>query len=476
MTTYVGSAVAGTHIDELSRILDRSLIEEALEAMPSIATGAVAPDGIALAIASAWLSEHLALVALGLAKVEVDSPNQITIKPSGTGAIAHLRRLWFASAFEELSLRKAQMSLEVYAYLAAGGQDISGEVETAFFHALSLFPQHWRLPVEEGPVGRLMENHLWPLILLAGAALQAERDGTRRPILRADFPTENFRMAFDAVLKDQTSRKLFDRAFDVRNGGLILGPRKLAPGLLLIAEKMAYELLGPNWHNKELSNTQKRYLLGRLRDIPHVQTIDVGIEKHDTSDGTHVDVDFFVRDKQQGILFAVQLKHLEYSDKGGMRYWISRFAHVDRGLAYGITQLEAFKSLAKSDSKVREKLLSSGIQSNELDHVVPVVLHNVGVMDCLAFQEGILVYDQQTFVNVLDGRPAIGVGVVDGQAVHFSRKGSPTACRLDDPDTVISAYAGDPHFATIEHFSVAADVTRHLSVLGSTVRAEGLGI
>jgi hypothetical protein len=445
--------------------------------MPCATAGTVSLEGIKLALASAWFSQHLALVVLGLARAELTTPNQLVITPNGPGAIAHLRRLWFASAFEEMSLRKAQVSLEVYAHLAGGGQDLSGDVRRAFYEALSLIPQHWRLPVDEGPVASLLENHLRPLIWLAAAAIHSEQFGGRRPIFRTDLPNETLWRAFDAVVKDQSSRPLLDRAFDVREGGLILGPRKLAPGLLLIAERMADELIGPTWHDKALSNVQKKYLLERLGQIPHVQIIDVEIAKHDTAAGqTHVDVDLFVRDMRQGILFAVQLKHLEYSDKGGLRFWLSRFLRADKGLAYGIAQLEAFRALAQSDPKVRAKLLASGVHANELDHVVPVVLHNVGVMDCLAFQAGILIYDQHTFVNVLDGRPASGVGVANGQAVHMALKGAPTPCRLDEPDTVIAAYAGDPHFSDIASFDAAADVMRLLSMPGSIVMAKGLGI
>ncbi len=443
--------------------------------MPSVATGTITPDGIGLALASYWLSEHAALVALGLAEVHLAGTEQIIIQPKGPEAITHFRRLWFASAFEESSLRKAQMSLEVYADLAGGAQGLTGDVETAFYEALSIIPQHWRLPVDEGPVARLFSKHLWPLVWLAGNVFNAARHKGQRPIFRADMPNDDYGRAFDDVAKDQSSRKLFDRVFDIRDGGLVLGPRKLAPGLLLIAEQMAYAQIGPGWHDKDLSDTQKKYLIGRLESIPHVEVIELEIAKHDTADETHVDVDLFVRDTRQNCLYAVQLKHLEYSDKGGMRCWISRFARSDKGLAYGVAQLEAFKSLAKSDPTVKEKLLNRGIEAKELEHVVPVLLHNIGILDCLAFQAGILVYDQNTFVNVLDGRPAIGVGVVNGQAVHVTRRGDLASCRLDDPDSVISAYVGDPHFA-LAHFDVAASVTRRLSILGSSVQAEGLGI
>jgi hypothetical protein len=95
---------------------------------------------------------------------------------------------------------------------------------------------------------------------------------------------------------------------------------------------------------------------------------------------------------------------------------------------------------------------------------------------CLAFQAGILVYDQHTFVNVLDGRSAVGVGAMDGVAVHLKLPGSQMGCRLDDPDAVISAYVSDPQFAEITYFDAAAEVTRTLHIGDSTVCAQGLGL
>lgn len=129
-----------------------------------------------------------------------------------------------------------------------------------------------------------------------------------------------------------------------------------------------------------------------------------------------------------------------------------------------------------SHFKLESALLANGFGIAELGRIVPVVLHNVGVLDCLVFQAGVLVYDQHTFVNVLDGRAAVGVGAIDGQAVHPNILGRRNSCRLDDPDSVISAYVGDPHFAAIFHFDAAAETTRRLNVLGATVIAHGLGV
>lgn len=460
----------------LVQSLDRGLLESALERLADNAKGTVKADGLGLALACTWLSQHLALIAIGIAKAELTGNNELVITPTGEDAVKHLRRLWFAAAFEEMSLLKAHATLEVYSMLAAGSsKHLKGDVETAFLHALSVIPQHWRLPVGEGPVAKLLDRHLMPLIGLLGAVYQAAMFRGGKPVVQADVqPKPAFRQVFAEVLRQQRELLPMDRLFDVQNDGLVLGQRKLATGLLLMAEQIATKQLGPNWHDKQLSDVQKRYLIERLLRLDNVDVVDVEVMQHDTTDNVHVDVDLFVRDRQNDILFAVQLKHFEYSKKGGVLAWLERFRPAK--LAHGIAQLEAISGLTKTDHNVRTKLLVHGITAEELQRVVPVVLHNIGILDCLAFQAGVLIYDQHTFVNVLDGRAAVGVGAVDGEAVHLNIPGSSNSCRLDDPDGVISAYVRDPHFAPLRHFDAMADTTRQLHVAGTTVRACGLGI
>ncbi len=99
-----------------------------------------------------------------------------------------------------------------------------------------------------------------------------------------------FSEIYDVVLIDQARPPVTGRVFDLSNGGLVLGTRQLAPGLLEIAESFAAKDLGMDWHNKPLSEMQKRYIMSRLNKIAHVEVIDVGIEKHDTDSETAVDI------------------------------------------------------------------------------------------------------------------------------------------------------------------------------------------
>lgn len=460
---------------EFARALDRGLLEAVIERMTEDCNGVVDDRGLALALACAWLSQHLALVVIGVAKVEFTSSNELLITPASQEKSSHLRRLWFAAVFEEVSLLSAHARVESYSLLAGGSPHLRGNIEEAFWGAVSVIPQHWRLPVNDGPVAQLLFTHLAPLVGIVGAAFQAAMFRGGRPVFEDDLPRNpDARKLFSELIRQQKELPSVDRLFDVQSGGLVLGPRKIAPGLLLIAEHIAAKNLGSEWHNKQLSEVQKRYLIERLSRLGHVDVLDVELRQHDTTDQVHVDVDLFVRDRQNGILFAVQLKHFEYSKKGGIRNWLERFRSGK--LAYGIDQLVSIRELAMSDSRVRKRLLANGMTVKDIECLVPVVLHNIGVLDCLVFQAGVLVYDQHTFVNVLDGRAAVGVGAVNGEAIQLSLRGDATKCRLDDPDSVIAAYSADKSFGALVHFDAAADTTRRLDVSGITVVARGLGI
>lgn len=472
ITTCERAGVPGL-VEAMAESLDRCLLESAVSRMADDNLGPLNMEGLTLALQCVWLSEHLALVALGIAAVERGSDGELIVTPASSDSRSHLRRLWFATAFEAMSLRKAQASLETYTMVCT--KQLAGDPAFAFADALSIIPQHWRLPANVGPVADLLLGTLRPLVWLAGAVMHAANSLGGRPLRRENLPANpDIRKVYDDVVRLQSRMPRIDRLFDVRDGGLILGQRRVASGLLLLAEEFAKERLGAHWHYKSLSNVQKGYLIGRLQRLEAVDVIDVEVGQGDTTDDVHVDVDLFVRDRRHHILFAVQLKHFEFSQKSGIRGWLERLR--PGRMSYGLAQLQAIRDLASNDPKVRAKLINHGISRAELTRVVPVVLHNVGVLDFLQFQGEVLVYDQQTFVNVLDGRSAGGVGAANGVAVHQTMGGASFGCRLDEPESVIDAYVADPQFKALAHFDAAADTCRQFAVLGTVVKSCGLGI
>lgn len=73
-------------------------------------------------------------------------------------------------------------------------------------------------------------------------------------------------------------------------GGLVLGPRALAPRSIVIAEHLAQQVLGNDWC--KVSSHQKRYVLERLSRCSHVTVLDFELCQHDTSRDVPLDVDF----------------------------------------------------------------------------------------------------------------------------------------------------------------------------------------
>jgi len=465
--------------DEVTRHIHQAmnlgLVEGVVERVAKDVSGTATESGVALATACVWLSQHLALVALGIAKAEITAEGELAISPDTEETVRHLRRLWFATAFEEMSLTKAHANLEVYALLAGKSAHLKGDVEEAFSHAVAVIPQHWRLPADKGPVEQLMLRQLMPLVELLGRVYDAAMHQGGKPLFAQDLPVNAIMPPlFADVLEHQRELIAMDRLFNVECDGLALGNRKIAPGLLLISEHLAAKRLGPDWH-AAVSEFQKHYIIERLSELSHVDVIDIEVRQHDNVEHRHVDVDFLVRDRHHDIVFAVQLKHFQFSNRSGLRSWLERFR--SGSLAYGIAQLQAIKGLALTDAGTRALLLAHAITEDELQRLVPVVLHNVGVLDGLRFQGDVLLFDQHTFVNVLDGRAAIGVGKdAAGHAIHPRLSGGPSDCRLDDPDSVITAYLDDETFRDLKHFDVAAAATRRLLVLGQLVKARGLGI
>jgi hypothetical protein len=462
----------------LHEVLGTRTLEGVLDQMPHSTTGTPSMEAFRLAAASIWLSDHLALIVLGIASVHVDPGcGSVNIVPTGADARKHLRRVWFGHAFDELSLQAASMTLQGVAYAATHPASYAGDRQLLFFQAVSVFPQHWRLPADSGPVAKLLERYLIPLTrILINVIAAQEYSRPAIPYQLKQAKELGAGEVFEIVRDMQAAAPLVDRLFDIVDGGLVFGSRAFAPGAIAIAEHLAERVLGNDWHGK-VSSEQKRYVLERLARSRHVNVLDFELRQHDTSHGVPLDVDFMVRDGMHKRIYAVQLKHFKTSDKGGLLYWISRFR--ERGSSFGkaAQQLENLSALIKSDENIRKKLSVNGVALAEFGRIVPVVLHNVGPLDFWELQSGILLYDTGTFCNVLDGRSATFVGTARGQVISGSWDGRPAqGPSLHDSDSVITAYLADRNFSALRSFDMAAKAVRTLNICDECFVAQGLGV
>ncbi|KPG76687.1 hypothetical protein [Pseudomonas libanensis] len=476
-TVDTGPLPDGT-LTDIARLLDLQLFETVLSTMPCEAKGAPSShDTVSLACQCVWLSELLALVILGIAKATLDETGRCSITPSSDAMRMHLRRVWFGSALEQASLASASLAIQSLAIVAADPAR-RNQLPNASVSALTIFPQHWRLPPDYGPVAGLLFDQLEPLLLMIIHAVHGAQHPGTPPFDHRHAAQKGITPVYELVCQIQAQLPVVDRLFDFSGGGLILGTRNLASGAIETAEKLAEIKLGANWHGKATSDAQKAYLLNRLKRCAHIEVLDFELLQHHTKDSAvEVDVDFFIRDNLHGQVYGVQLKHLKKRSHSGLLGWLSLLREPASGLGNLVRQLENLVLVARNDEKARAVLIGNGLTPAECERIIPVGLHNVGSMDMWSLQNGILLYDMHTFVNLVAGRAAVEIGMVDGQIIHrpaAAREGPPPSPHA--PDSAIDAYLADPLFQHLSRFDSAARVSRRVCIGAHTVVAHGLGI
>lgn len=455
------------------RLLD-GVVDEAYRLKDSVNTNGL-PDQALLCI---WLSDHLALLALGIARLSYRACDQrLLLQPNSDSTKYHLSNMWFGSAFEEQSLRAA--SATISAFVASKLHPDTIDADPSMLHAavLSIFPQHWRLPADRGPVASLFEPYLADIVQLLTNVLAAKVADIKQPLSQAHAETFGLVNLFNLVATMVQRQSPASRLFDWINGGLVAGDRVLARGMIEVAEEVAKQQLGKDWH-AEVSSHQKTYLLERLQQNNDLVILDFELNQHHTSgNAVQIDVDLWVRVKSLGVIYAVQLKHLESTKYGGITYWLGRTRDRTGGLGKGVAQLENLKQLIGEDTSVQAHLLANGMMPHELGQVYPILLHNVGAMDFWQLQEGILLYDLHTFCNALDGRAATGLHA-DNRKINFhaSTANQPSSAVLHKPSSVISSYTEDPRFHGLKYFDAAKHLNRSVQLPSCTIEAKGLGL
>jgi hypothetical protein len=455
------------------RLLD-GVVDEAYRLKDSVNTNGL-PDQALLCI---WLSDHLALLVLGIARLSYRACDQrLLLQPSSESTKYHLSNMWFGSAFEEQSLRAASAAISAFVVSKLHPNTIDADPSMLYAAVMSIFPQHWRLPADRGPVASLFEPYLADIVQLLTNVLAAKVADIKQPLSQAHAETLGLINLFNLVATMVPRQSPASRLFDWIDGGLVAGDRVLARGMIEVAEEVAKQQLGKDWH-AEVSSHQKTYLLERLQQNNDLVILDFELNQHHTSgNAVPIDVDLWVRVKSLGVIYAVQLKHLESTKYGGITYWLGRTRDRTGGLGKGVAQLENLKQLIGEDTSVQTHLLANGVMPHELGQIYPIVLHNVGAMDFWQLQEGILLYDLHTFCNALDGRAATEFHA-DNRKLNFhaSTANQPSSAVLHMPSSVISSYTEDPRFHGLKYFDAAKHLNRSVQLPSCTIEAKGLGL
>lgn len=442
-----------------------------------------------------WLSSHIALCLLGIARVQLLG-STVRFEAANDAVRVSLRRAWFGVAFDACSRIVDDMRLDC---LCRTNQHTS-----LLFETFRYFTKAWRLGCPEASgdessaegadprssgeekkfVGAVMRHRADVLIpsmkLLVGSAVYA---GLGKEMGRREAQQNGCVEDFDLMVQKMESLPVSMRPFEVNQRGLRPGALQPSIGLLSVAEMIARHKLGDHWH-AALGNEMADYLASRLEKVEGVRVIRKELLRDRATDPTApLDVDLFVVDERIGRAYAIQCKHLEGSNGIDLLDWLERFRRTHdakrTGLDKAIQQLERLKGLCSGDEKIRRYLAEEiRLSDPEIQSICPVVVHNVWNIDFWRNDVGVCLYDLHTFCNVMDRR-AGATSLITAQAVEDTgvlRGDDPVD--LADPDAVISAYLNDPspHWKALTQFDCVAGVHRTATFGDTAIIAVGLGI
>lgn len=447
--------------------------------------GELDPDVLSKIVDVAWVVEHFAMVVSGT----------LTLKALEDGSLVFKQRepelltpIWFGSALEFISLKAATNAIGSFA-VATHQKDEPMDDSIAQLHArvLSIIPQHWRLGLGR-KTQELFHEIADLVIFLTNIIQRREIDKIEKPLSRGEvkrmvrqYPErKGLLKTYELIKEFQKSNKPEDRLFEIRNGGLVLGPLQLVRGLIQQMEYFALKKQGPDWHSL-LEDEQTRFLLDDLIKCDHLDVLEFELkpEKFDASDfpELRLDVDFFIRDKSTKIVYAVQLKHVTTDKEAGLLSWFKLIGREDKKLNKGILQLERLNEVVANSSSAREYLIKNGLTQDEVLNLKPIVVHNVGSLDCVSLHNGICLYDLYTFKNVLSGNWGSIEFYKNGYYEStFTERKNRDSVDLSNPSNVIDVYIKEARFSEIKYFDGTKYITRSVNINGIKISAEGIGI
>lgn len=466
-------------VKKIAPMLDTPLYESvcvALHRKNSPAGRSCSVDMLNVLTQCVWLSEHIALCVLGVARAALDGES-VRFEVATPAAQASLRRMWFGVAFDQYSRISDGARLELW-----GQRGVLDPMDIFIF-----FTKQWRLgiPKDESEGGQgAIRNHFDRVLLpsaklLAACLLMAKHNQVLRRRQAVDIGCAD---EFDMIEAYMRSLPLSERVFDLTENGLTLGPLQLVPGLLSVAEHIARQKLGEHWHGA-LGHEMARYLINRIGDTPGVRAVEVELVRHRTTEKTPLDVDVVVVDERIDRVYAVQCKHLESSFGIGLLDWLERFRRPRKGdrkgLDKAVQQLDELRRLTKDDARVQEILKDEvGLTPAQIDTIRPVVVHNIWNLDFWQTDQGICFYDLHTFSNAIKGRERTP-GMIQRNGVHeFGAVRDDVIVDVSDPDALLVAHLNgtDVLAKALGKFDAVRDVRRSMTVGDRVIVADGLGL
>lgn len=422
-----------------------------------------------------WLSSHVALCVLGVARASLDG-ERVRFEAVNSDARLALRRTWFGVAFDE-GPRKAD---ELHLWQASTNGTLS------LPDALMFFAKYWRLGLPNGANGQtagtiieMLDPVLIPALKLLGNCAHLSQHHSQ--FTRQQAQLLGCIDEYDLIDRHMQSIAAAERAFQPGPAGLTMGPLQVVHALLSVTEQIARAKRGSKWHDA-LGHEMASYLASRLTGTPGIRVVEAELRQHMTSANVPLDVDMFVIDERIDRIYAIQCKHFENSFKLDLLDWLERFRRSRnsnrKGLDKAIGQLENLRQLCQDDERIRQALQHEvGIAPTQFDAIRPIVVQNLWNLDFWRTDDGICIYDLHTFCNAIKGLEAIE-GSLGPQGISTTRttRGN-TIVDMSDPDALVDAYLNDARFQQqLTHFDMVGDVRRITTIGDVTITAEGLGL
>lgn len=437
--------------------------------------------------ACAWLTELLALVLLDLAVVEKSIKGVIRFKLKSKNKHKQLRRIWFGNTLEKISIDAANFAYFSLARQLSNNRDYviksSTELNDLYVRALEVIPNKWR--VHSVGAAQNLLPYIEDLTLITCHVIARKFvDKTNKPFSTKDARTNNVKATYELIKEYQKSIASEDRLFEPKKDGLVYGAVELVRGLIQQMEFIAEKIIGKNWH-LSFERSQKLYLEEYFQNYPHLEVLPFEMNQNDFDSFNYeesersFDVDLFVRDRVNNKVYAIQLKHMKSMFEAGIRQWLAYLGDYNKKLNKGVRQLSNLKHILATSQKARDYLVNNGICEWEINSLIPVLVHNIGYVDFMCTNDGVLIYDLHSFRKGLTGISA-SQERYDKETGTYEQDGFQRAIKkgvgIDRPDSIIEEYINEPNFKNLKYFDTGIYVKRYLKVNDIAFESIGLGI
>jgi hypothetical protein len=427
-----------------------------------------------------WLSQLIGMCILGIATAEVNGADTIRVFPANDLARTNLRRTWFGVAFEKQSQLADEIRIQILAKSIPQQVRLASTKDMASL-CFELCSKWWRLSIEHIP-GNYWNEILIPTFDIFVNVVRLNEIQEQGPFTRSS--AHELRIAeilFDQIVKHQASIDSIDRIFTPLDDGLILTKRDWIQGFMTLAEGLL-EMRYPKIWRDIFSSSFEQHIKLRFTEEEckqhNLRVIPKDLFKHDSSTDAKLDVDLFIVDGKIGVTYAIQLKHLAHGYRPTLTDSIKWFRKHDSKLEHAVQQLKDLPRLATTDTKTKNSLLELGLQPNEIRNIYPIVIHNIGLLDCWKFKDGVALYDWHTFRQVLMGCPANQFRIEIDKEVEYESVESHLTSTANpaDPESIIDQYSNDSRFQDLTYFDIAAKMSTRTSICKTIVVADGLGL